>query len=134
MGFDEDTDPVPGRLAAEEETFALEVRGWEPLTRGGEEATSFYRGVLDEDVVMLFPGGMVLQGADAVLPTLGVDPWQGFALADPAVRHPTPDVAVVTYRAGAHRDGPAYEALISSVYVRREGAWRLVLHQHTPVA
>jgi hypothetical protein len=114
-----------------DEVLDLEIRGWEQLCLGGD-ATSFYRDVLDDDVVMLFPGGLVLEGAAAVLPTLGTEPWHGFVVADATVRRPTTDVAVVTYRVQAHRGGPAYEALISSLYVRRAGTWRLALHQHTP--
>ena len=30
------------------------------------------------------------------------------------------------------RDGATYSALVSSAYVRREGGWRLALHQQTP--
>lgn len=115
-----------------DEVVRLEVRGWEALSTGPAEATAFYRDVLHDDVVMLLPGGLVLRGADAVLPTLGADPWRGFAIADPEVRSPTPDVALLTYTVTAHRGGPAYEALVTSVYVRRDGRWRLALHQQTP--
>ena len=31
------------------------------------------------------------------------------------------------------RDNYTYEALMSSVYVRRDGEWKLALHQQTPV-
>ena len=45
-----------------------------------------------------------------------------------------PDVASITYRATAVRAGQdPYHALFTSVYVRREGAWKLALHQQTPV-
>jgi hypothetical protein len=40
----------------------------------------------------------------------------------------------VTYRASATRAGePPYRALMSSVYVRVDGRWRLALHQQTPL-
>jgi ketosteroid isomerase-like protein len=133
------SDDDPGRPphgsalpAHRHEVLDLEVRGWRALSTGPAEATAFYRDVLDEDVVMLLPGGLVLRGADAVLPTLGTDPWRGFGLADPEVRSPAPDVALLTYVVTAHRGGPTYEALVTSVYARRDGRWRLVLHQQTP--
>ncbi len=41
--------------------------------------------------------------------------------------------AAVVYRVVAHHGGAEpYRALISSTYVRADGAWRLVLHQQTP--
>ena len=44
------------------------------------------------------------------------------------------DVAALQYRASARREGDdsPYHALVTSVYVRRDGAWRLALHQQTP--
>jgi ketosteroid isomerase-like protein len=119
---------------AHDEVVRLEVRGWEALSAGAEEATAFYRDVLDDDVVMLLPGGLTLRGAEAVLPTLGQAPWRGFAIADAEVRHPVPDLALLTYAVSAHRDGPSYDALITTVYARRPEGWRMVLHQHTPDA
>lgn len=117
-----------------DEVVRLEFRGWETLSAGAEEATSFYRDVLDDDVVMLLPGGLTLRGAEAVLPTLGQAPWRGFAISDAEVRRPVPDVALLTYAVSAHRDGPPYDALVTSVYARRPPGWRMVLHQQTPDA
>lgn len=117
-----------------DEVVRLEVLGWEALSAGAEEATAFYREVLDDDVVMLLPGGLTLRSAAAVLPVLGVDPWRGFRIADAEVRHPVPDVALLTYAVSAHRGGPPYEALVTSVYARRAEGWRMVLHQQTPDA
>lgn len=42
------------------------------------------------------------------------------------------DGAVLTYRWRSRRGDARYAALMSSVYTRRDGAWQLVLHQHTP--
>nr|WP_297429562.1 DUF4440 domain-containing protein [uncultured Actinotalea sp.] len=135
MPFDPDPPVAPHGSTLpgpRHDVLDVEVRGWEALSTGAAEATAFYREVLDDDVVMLLPGGLVLRGADAVLPALGTDPWQGFAIADPEVRSPAPDVALLTYAVAAHRGGPRYEALVTSVYARRDGRWRLVLHQQTP--
>lgn len=40
---------------------------------------------------------------------------------------------MVVYRATAVRSGAEYEALFNSTYVRVDGAWKLALHQQTPV-
>ena len=45
---------------------------------------------------------------------------------------PTSYLAILTYRARAVRgDTERYQALVSSVYVRRDGAWKLAFHQQT---
>jgi hypothetical protein len=60
-------------------------------------------------------------------------PWDGVELADERVLELDDRTAVVAYRATATRVGQGYEALFNSTYVREGGAWRLALHQQTPV-
>lgn len=116
-----------------EDLINLEERGWQALSTGGEAATDFYRQVLDRDVTMLFPGGMVLTDRDTILESMGGQPWATFRFDDPRVSRPTDDTGLVTYGVVAHREGaPEYSALISSMYVRRDNGWKLTFHQHTP--
>jgi hypothetical protein len=43
------------------------------------------------------------------------------------------DCGVVVYTVTAQRAGEeAYQAVMSSTFVRREGAWKLAFHQQTP--
>ena len=117
----------------DDDVAALERQGWAALQAGGAAAVEFYDRVLDDAAVMLLPGGMVLSGRDAVLSTLGGPPWRSADLADVQVVRPTPDTALVHYGVRAQRDGaPEYSALMSSVYVRRAGGWKLAFHQQTP--
>ena len=117
-----------------EDLLVLEERGWEALSAGGEAAGAFYRDVLADGAIMLFPGGLVVQGRDNILPTMGGPPWTSYRMTDQQVHALGPDAGVVTYRVVASREGQAtYEALISTVYVRVADAWRLKLHQQTPV-
>jgi hypothetical protein len=47
----------------------------------------------------------------------------------------TEDVALLTYRVTArweHKESE-YPALASSIYVKRDGAWRLAFHQQSPL-
>ena len=61
-------------------------------------------------------------------------PWRGFALSDVRVVVDG-DVALIAYRAEAEREpGTSYTATMTSVYVRRAGGWRLLLHQQSPAA
>src|SRR5919107_339822 len=107
----------------------LERRGWEALSRPG--GADFYEKVMAADGLMVFPGA-VMDRSSALATIREVPPWSGFALSDMRVVAGT-DVGLVTYRATARRgDAPEYKATMSSVYVRRDGNWRLLLHQQSP--
>lgn len=122
-------DHDPGHDLAE-----LERAGWQALSSDGERAREFYDEVLDRRPVMLLPGGLALDDREQILRSLSGPPWDAHDLSELRVRMPATDVGVVTYRAVARRgDSPPYTALMSSVYARRAGRWRLTMHQQTPV-
>ena len=107
----------------------LERRGWRALS--GSNGAAFYEKVMAEDGFMVFPG-MVMDKPTAVATIREVEPWSRFELADIRVAVDA-NAALITYRATAQRAGqPEYEAVMSSVYVRREGQWLLLLHQQSP--
>jgi len=63
----------------------------------------------------------------------GSAPQRG--IVDFSLRVLAPDVALVTYRCEARGGAEAPRAsLRSSVWVRREGRWRILFHQGTPAA
>lgn len=110
----------------------LERRGWQVLSTGNEEAKQFYAQLLREDAVMLFPGGMRIDGKQEILKSLEAQPWESFELEETELLDITAEVATLVYRVAARREGsPLYEALVSSTYVRENGAWKLVLHQQS---
>ncbi len=110
----------------------LERAGWRALATGGA-AAGFYAEVLADDVLILMPGGTVIDDRDAVVASMSGPPWSSFELSDERVLTPAADCTVVAYRARARRGNHDYEALISSTYARRRDAWKLAVHQHTPV-
>jgi hypothetical protein len=60
--------------------------------------------------------------------------WRDLKVGNRQLLQPTPDLAIISYRADVVRgDGEPYAALVSSGYVRREGGWKLASHQHSPV-
>lgn len=119
--------PIPDDL------LDLERRGWKALAREGE-GTAFYAEVLDDNPIMLLPGGLVLEGRDACLDAMAGPPWASYDLSDERVVVLGEDGGVVTYRVAAQREASLrYDALVSSTYVRRPGGWRLAVHQQTPV-
>jgi len=82
---------------------------------------------------MVFPG-MVLDKERTIGAISDAPPWSEFNLTDLGVIEAGPDSAVVTYCATASRTGNRYRALTSTAYARRDGGWRLLLHQQTPDA
>lgn len=116
----------------DDELIALEDQGWQALLAGGGGVVAFYNSVLDTQITMLLPGGLTITSRPAALKAMSGTPWDWYHLTGWAVQHVTDDVAVVTYSASAHRGETLYSALVSSLYVRRPGGWRLAFHQHTP--
>jgi hypothetical protein len=115
-----------------DDPMVLERQGWKALSDTGAAASRFYEAVLDQRVVMLLPGGMVLDDRAEIVNSMSSRPWSGYTLEDVRCFQPVPDTAIVTYGVVAQRDGEAYSALMSSVYVRREQGWKLACHQQTP--
>jgi hypothetical protein len=114
-----------------DELIELENRGWQALSTDGAAGT-FYGEILDEEPIMLLPGGMVLTDRAEMVDAMSGQPWASFRLEDPRVRMLTDDSGIVAYGVVAQRsDGPEYTALMSSVYVRRPAGWRLAFHQQT---
>ena len=120
-------------MATADEIIALERAAWEALSTSGEAATAFYGERLADRVLMLLPGDLVIDDRDAVVQSMGGAPWDAYSLSDEQVVEVGPDAAVVAYRGKARRGGHDYAALFSSTYVREDGAWRLAVHQQTPV-
>ncbi len=85
--------------------------------------------------VMAF-GPMGILEDDAIVESLrGAPRWTQVEMADQVLAQPTPDVAVLAYRAQARRDGAEpYAALCTSTYLRIGEGWRIAQHQQTPLA
>jgi len=85
-----------------------------------------------DDGVMVFPG-LIMDKATTLEVMAEVAPWVTFSLADVRVINASSDCGIVVYRADAQRAGETtYRAEMTSVYVQRDGSWRLVLHQQSP--
>ena len=107
----------------------LERRGWAALS--GPDGAAFYQDAMAEEGLMVFQG-MVMDKATAIATIREVQPWSTFALSNVRITGDD-NAALVTYQAKAQRAGqPEYEAVMSSVYVRRDGRWLLLLHQQSP--
>jgi hypothetical protein len=53
-----------------DELLELEQKGWKSLSSDGDAGRRFYASVLRHDAVMLFPGGMHIEGREKILESL----------------------------------------------------------------
>lgn len=112
----------------------LEHQSWQALSSTNEDAVAFYRDLLTDNAVMLFPGGLRLEGKEVILKSIGAQPWVSVQLEEPRVLSLSQDSGIVAYKVSAQREGSdPYVALISSAYISLEGEWKLAFHQQTPV-
>jgi hypothetical protein len=93
----------------------------------------YYRQHLADEALMVFPG-MVLDKPATIESMAAAPRWSDVTFHDRRSIRLSEKAVAIHYRATARRQGePApYRALITSVYVRRENAWLLVVHQQTP--
>jgi hypothetical protein len=109
-----------------EHLVGLERRFW---TAGA----NFYRTLLAEDCVMLFGGMGIMERKQAIDGIAESGRWEDVTMEEARVTVLGDDVAVLCYRGSARREGEDYTALVSSVYARRHGEWKLALHHQSPV-
>jgi hypothetical protein len=118
-------------MAPNDQLLEIERAGWRALSGG--DPVAHYEDVLAGEVLMLLPGGMVIDDRDAVVESMQGAAWDSHDLSDERVLSLNDDTAVVAYRATARRDGTDYTALFNSTYVREGDQWKLAVHQQTPV-
>ena len=103
----------------------------ESLWSGG---TSAYRHALDGDCLVAFTEMAGVQTRDEIANMAGKGPrWHDVDIAVEGFLQPTDDVTILTYRVNAVRDNEPYSARVSSGYVNRDGDWRMMFHQQTPL-
>jgi hypothetical protein len=92
-----------------------------------------YQRLLTDAAVIVIPG-MTMDKAQTVAAMNESPGWDAVAFADENVTELNAEAALLTYRfAGRRGDDFQYRALMASVYVRRNGDWRLAFHQQTPL-
>ena len=114
-----------------DELIELERAGWASLCDGTADA--FYGDVMTPDGLMVLADGSVM-ARDEVVAALGQAPaWASYEIDDVRVVPISEESAALVYTGTGHRDGDEpFVAIMSSVYVRRDGRWRLFLYQQTP--
>jgi hypothetical protein len=103
------------------------------LWSGGAPA---YRNALDGDCLIAFTEMAGVQSRDAIADMAGKgERWHDVDIEVEGLLNPTPDVTLLTYRVSAlkGKSTEPYNARVSSGYVRRDGDWRMMFHQQTPL-
>src|SRR3546814_10567053 len=98
-------------MTTTEELLELERAAWKALSTDGETAAAFYEEVLAPSVLMLLPGGRVIDDREAAIESMSGERWSSFELEDERVVSLTDQSAVVAYRASAARGRPGPPAL-----------------------
>ncbi|WP_243226090.1 nuclear transport factor 2 family protein [Microbacterium sp. CIAB417] len=116
-----------------DELLDLEHQGWRSLCDG--TGAEFYGDIMTSDGVMVLAHGQILDRRAVVDSLNDVPAWRTYDIAEARLIGLGDDHAILVYNGRAYRDGeePAFVALMSSIYTRRDGNWRLALYQQTPV-
>jgi uncharacterized protein (TIGR02246 family) len=95
----------------------------------------FYRGYLADDAVAVVPAGVF--GKDAIVGAMSAPAgrFSSSSVTDTRVTVLGPDTGLVTYVATFPdpSGGPDTRVFVTTVYLRRDGAWKGVLYQQTPM-
>ena len=115
-----------------DELVELEHQGWASLCNG--TGATFYGQLMSANAVMVLAHGWVLN-REAVMASLNdAPPWQSYAISGERLIEVDEHTAALVYEARASRgDDDQFHALMSTVYTRSQGQWRIVLYQQTPV-
>ena len=125
---------VAGDLTSE--LVALEKTGWTAWSKGDGQA---FKDLISEDAVQAVAGGGITVGRDKIMADVASHGCEvkGFAFHDAKVRQLSPDIALLSYTAtqdatcqGNKLPGKVYS---TAVYVRKDGKWRSVNYQETPL-
>lgn len=115
------------------ELLDLEHQGWKSLCNS--TGADFYGQIMTSDGVFVLAHGQVFDRQTVIDSLNDAPPWRSYDITDERLIVLSDDQAILVYTGRAYRDEnePAFIALMSSVYTRQEGTWRLALYQQTPV-
>ena len=97
---------------ATRDLIELERAGWDALSESGEAATKHYDEVLSDDVLVIMPGGMVIDDRQQVVDSMSGAAWSRYELRDERVLELDPDTAIVAYRGTATPGGPGLRGAV----------------------
>ncbi|MBF6125943.1 nuclear transport factor 2 family protein [Nocardia brasiliensis] len=115
------------------ELLAVERKGWDSLC--DSTGADFYGALMTGDAVMVLANGMILDRPGVVAALRDSPPWRTYEIRDPRLVDVGVHSKILVYTGLAYRDAdtPAFTGLMSSVYLRAGGEWKLALYQQTEI-
>jgi len=115
-----------------DDVLELEHAGWASLCDG--TGSEFYGDLMTQDGVMVLANGTVMTRNDVVDALRQAPAWAGYEIDDVRLVQLGPDSTAIVYVGTGRRkdDDPPFVGVMTSVYVRRDGDWKLALYQQTP--
>jgi hypothetical protein len=116
--------------SVEQELLALERQFW----TGGSK---FYQENVDESCLIVFNRDMagVMSNKDIAATVKNGNRRKDLEIKLKGLVTPSEDTTILSYEARATREsGGRYAALVSTGYAKRDGRWKMVFHQQTPLA
>ena len=115
-------------MALEQDLMKLEKGFW---TEGGD----YYRDHVDDECMVAFED---MAGVHSNEEIAGMNPgagnWLNVKMDEKGLLEVSDESAILTYEASATRKtGESYHALCSTGYAKRDGEWKMVFHQQTPL-
>lgn len=116
-----------------DDLLELEHQGWRSLCEG--TGADFYGRIMTEDALMVLAHGQVFDRQAVVESLNDAPPWRTYDISEERLVTLGEDHAALVYTGRGYRGegAPEFVALMSSVYTRRDGSWRLAVYQQTPV-
>jgi hypothetical protein len=114
-------------MAVKDDLLSIERQLW----TGGAES---YLSNLDASCLIAFAQMAGVMTREQVAESVQDGPrWRVQEMDFEGLVQPTDDIAMLTYRVSSSRGDEQYRARISSGYVRRNGDWKMMFHQQTPL-
>jgi len=114
-------------MSIQDELLAIERGFW---TQGAD----YYKQNLDDVCVTAFAemaGAFKRDEIAAMMPE--PNRWRDLRIESKGFLEPAPGFAILTYQVQAKRKtGEPYGGVVTSGYVKRNNAWKVVFHQQTP--
>jgi hypothetical protein len=119
-------------MALIDEVLELEHAGWRSLCDG--TASEFYGALMIPEGVMVLAHGQVFDRSTVVEALADAPPWSRYEISDERFIPLGSNSVAIVYTGRGIRDGSDdFVGLMTSVYTRVDGRWRLAVYQQTAV-
>lgn len=98
------------------------------------EDDQYYRAHVDDACLLAFSEMAGVHSNQDIADMRGPSNWKNVDLREKGSVELSDEAVLITYEVSAQRkSGQPYRAVVTSGYVKREGAWKMAFHQQTPL-